>query len=337
MSPTRGRHPALPLSIATGDYDRVRAIIDGRVAIEGCEVNYLPMSMEEGFYRAATHHEFDVAELSGSSYIIARSRGIDDYIAVPVFLSRMFRHSAIYVRDDAGISRPEDLRGREVGVPVYAMTAALWVRGMLEEEYGVAPSAITWRTGGLEQPGRYGKFPLNLPPDIVVRAIPEDRALSDMLARGEIGALVSARAPSCFQSGMPGIRRLFPDYRAAEVAYYRKTGLFPIMHMLAIRRSLAERHPWLPASVMKAFVEAKRICIEDLNDVTALRATVPWLIAELEETRALLGGDFWRYGFKNNLGELEVMTRWSVRQGLAARAVKPEDLFYPSTLESARV
>jgi len=328
---------ALPLSIATGNYDRVRAIINGQVSIEGCDINYMPMSMEEGFYRAATHHEFDVAELSGSSYIIARSRGIDDYIAVPVFLSRMFRHSAIYVRSDAGITRPEDLRGREVGVPVYAMTAALWVRGMLEEDYGVAPSALTWLTGGLEQPGRYGKFPLNLPADIAVRAIPNDRALSDMLARGEIGALVSARAPSCFRSGMPGIKRLFPDYRAAEVAYYRKTGLFPIMHMLAIRRSLAERHPWLPSSVMKAFTEAKRICIKEMSDVTALNTTIPWVISDLEQTMALMGEDFWRYGFQNNLKELEAMTRWSVRQGLAARPVKPEELFYPSTLESARV
>jgi 4,5-dihydroxyphthalate decarboxylase len=278
-----------------------------------------------------------VAELSGSSYIIARSRGIDDYIAVPVFLSRMFRHSAIYVRRDAGIERPEDLRGREVGVPVYAMTAALWARGMLEDDYGVAPSDITWLTGGLEQPGRYGKFPLNLPADIKVRAIPTDRALSDMLARGEIGALISARAPSCFQNGTPGIRRLFPDYRAAEVEWYRKTGLFPIMHILGIRRALAERHPWLPASVLKAFTEAKRLCIEELQDVTAVRTTVPWLVPELEETRALMGDDFWRYGFKNNLKELEVMTRWSLRQGLAAREIKPEELFYASTLESARV
>ncbi|MSQ70185.1 MAG: ABC transporter substrate-binding protein [Betaproteobacteria bacterium] len=337
MSRRRGQLAALPLSIATGNYDRVRGIIDGRVPIEGCDVSYMPMSMEEGFYRAATHHEFDVAELSGSSYIVARSRGIDDYIAVPVFLSRMFRHSAIYVRSDAGIARPEDLRGREVGVPVYAMTAALWARGMLEEDYGVTPSAITWLTGGLEQPGRYGKFPLNLPPDITVRPIPGDRALSDMLAKGEIGALMSARAPSCFQQGMPGIRRLFPDYRAAEIAWYRKTGLFPIMHMLGIRRALAERHPWLPASVLKAYIEAKRLCMEEMNDVTALRATVPWLIPEMEETRALMGDDFWRYGFKANLKELEVMTRWSLRQGLAARAVTPEELFFPSTLESARV
>ena len=198
----------LPLTVATGHYDRVQAIIDGRVGIEGCDVNYLPLGPEEAFYRAFTNREFDVTELSFSSYTIARSHGVDDYIAVPVFLSRMFRHSAIYIRTDSGIESPADLKGREVGVPVYAMTAALWVRGMLQDDYAVRPADIHWRTGGLEEPGRYGKYPLNLPPDIRVDPIPDDKTLSCMLADGEITALISARLPSCY-------RRRHTRYRPA--------------------------------------------------------------------------------------------------------------------------
>ena len=228
----------LPVTIATGDYDRVRPIVDGRVSVEGCEVAYFPIPIEETSYRTFTNAEFDVAEVSLSSFVLARSRGEIPYIGLPVFTSRMFRHSAIYVRADSGIEGPGDLKGREVGVPVYAMTAALWVRGMLAEEYGVMPSDIVWRTGGLEQPGRYGAFRLDLPPAIEVRPLPPERSLSAMLAAGRLPALVSARAPSCFGAGDGPVRRLFPDYRAAEEAYYRKSGLYPIMHLVAMRESL---------------------------------------------------------------------------------------------------
>lgn len=325
----------LRLTIMTGHYDRIDPLREGRVQVEGCDINYLCMGPEEGFYRALTNKEFDITELSFSSYIISRSRGISNYIAVPVFLSRMFRHSAIYIRRDAGIRVPEDLKGRAVGVPVYAMTASLWVRGMLADEYGVMPGDIKWLTGGLEEPGRYGKYPLNLPPHIHVEAIPTDRTLSDMLSKGEITALVSARAPSCFNGKK--IVRLFPDFRTQEKDYYRKTKLFPIMHGLAIREDLVQREPWLPSSIYKAFLEAKRIAVEDNRDVAALKVTAPWIAAELEETEALMGRDFWKYGFKQNLAELEVMTRWSFEQGLAVRKLDPKELFHPATLEQARI
>jgi 4,5-dihydroxyphthalate decarboxylase len=327
--------PKLRLTIATEDYDRVRPLVDGRVRIEGCEINYLCLGPEEAFYRAFSNKEFDITELSFSSYIIARSRGIADYIAVPVFLSRMFRHSAIYIRKDAGIERPQDLKGRTVGVPVYAMTASLWVRGMLADDYGVMPGDIRWATGGLEQAGRYGKYPMNLPPHIKVEPIPTDRTLSDMLARGEITALVSARAPSCFGNG--DVVRLFPNFRELEKEYYRKNRLFPIMHGLAIREDLAAREPWLPSSVFKAFVEAKRIAMQEMRDVAALRLTLPWLAAEIAETMETMGDDYWTYGFKQNLAELETMTRWSFEQGLAVRQLDPKELFHPATFEQARV
>ena len=241
------------------------------------------------------------------------------------------------MRADAGIEKPEDLKGREVGVPVYAMTAALWIRGMLHDDYGVAPSDIHWRTGGLEQGGRKPKFPPNLPPEIKVTSIRDDQTLSAMLADGEITALVSAREPSCFGPGNPDIVRLFPEFRTAEKEWYARSGLFPIMHVLAIRKTLAEREPWLASSVLKAFTEAKDMCLEEMSDVTALAVSMPWIVAELAETRALMGDDIWPYGFQENLKELETMCRWSKAQGLAAREMDPAELFHPATLDRARI
>ncbi|MEX2455353.1 MAG: ABC transporter substrate-binding protein [Rhodospirillaceae bacterium] len=327
----------LPLTICTGDYDRVRALVDGRVVIEGCDVNYLTMNPEQIFYRAWNNAEFDVTELSGSSYILARSTGWDEYIALPVFPSRSFRHSGIYVRSDAGISGPEGLRGREVGVPVYSQTASLWVRGMLEDDYGVAAADMHWRTGGLEQGGRKPKFAPNLSPGIRVTPIGDGETLSAMLASGAIEALVSAREPSCFGPGNPEIVRLFPDFRAAERDWYARTRMFPIMHFLAIRRTLAEAHPWLATSVMKAFMEAKDICFAAMADVTALAVSLPWLAAELADTTALMGGDMWPYGFRENRLELDTMCRWSIAQGIAAREMDPAELFHPATLDRAKI
>ncbi len=328
---------ALPLTLCTGRYDRVQAIADGRVGIEGCEVNYLMMNPEQAFYRAWNHQVFDVTELSASSYILARSTGWDDYVAVPVFPSRMFRHSSVYIRTDADIEEPEDLKGREVGVPVYAMTAALWIRGILQDDYGVTPSQIHWRTGGLEEGGRKPRFPPNLPPDIQVSAIPDDRTLSAMLAEGEITALISARQPSCFHPGQTKIARLFPKFRAVEQDWYSRTGLFPIMHLLAIRKPLLDREPWLAASVLNAFDEAKNRCLEDMRDVTALGVSAPWILSEIDDTVDLMGHDYWPYGFRENARELERMCSWSKDQGLSARLMEPEELFHPSVLDRARI
>ena len=327
----------LKLSIATGDYDRVRALVDGQVQVEGCDITYLVMGPEENFFRSLTNHEFDVTELGLSNYVIALSRGINEYVAIPVFLSRIFRHSAIYIRDDAGIAKPADLIGREVGVPVYEMTAALWVRGMLQEEYGIQPSQIEWRTGGLEEPGRRSKYPMKFPDNLRIAPVPSDRALSEMLEKGEITALISARAPSCFERRSPHIVRMFPDYRSAEKDYYAKRRLFPIMHMLGLRRSLAEQHPWLPSSLFKAFLQAKQRCLSRISDQAALQVSVPWIMADIEECKALMGEDYWRYGFRENLPELERITRWSFEHGLSDRQLKPEELFHPATLEQARM
>ena len=328
--------PQLELSIATGDYDRVRAIKDGRVRVEGCTVRYLTPALEELFIRALIGAEFDACEVSLSSYLIALSRGTTPYRALPVFLSRVFRHSSIYIRTDRGIATPGDLRGKRVGVPEYQMTAALWARGLLEDEYGVKPSDIAWRNGGLEQTGRTEKLALELPRDVKLTPLGPNETLSAMLAEGKLDALVSPRTPSCFGKA-PNVARLFPDYRAAESAYYKKTGLFPIMHVLAVRAELLNQHPWLASSLFTAFRQAKDIAIRELEEIGAYNVTVPWLASELADIRAVLGDDYWPYGLAKNRRSLEAALRYSHAQGLSARPLTIEEAFVPDLDWAVRV
>ena len=327
---------SLSLTIACRGYDRVSALMDGRVSVEGCTVNFLSMGPEEVFFRAFRHQEFDVCELSLSRYIITLTRQNTDYIAVPIFPSRMFRHSGIYIYNDTGITKPEDLMGRTVGVPEYQMTAAVWIRGMLQDEYGVDPKTIHWRTGGLEEPGRYEKVSLDLPEEIDVEPINERNILSRMLLDGEIDALVTPRIPSCFQLSKPSVSRLFPDYRSVERAYFEKTGLFPIMHTIGIRRRLLDEYPWLASSIYKAFTEAKHLAMSELADTSSLLVTLPWFTAELDDTRALMGDDYWPYGVDKNYLTIETLLRYSHEQGLSPHQLAVEDLFAESTLDSAK-
>jgi 4,5-dihydroxyphthalate decarboxylase len=294
------------------------------------------MSPEEAFHRAFRFQEFDVTELSLSSTIVAMTRGPFPYAAIPVFPSRLFRHSSIYIRADRGIAKPEDLRGRLVGVPEYQMTAAVWVRGILQDEYGLEPAALRWRTGGLEEPGREEKLKLSLPEEVELAAIPTGETLSQQLNEGKLDALISALAPSCFGRN-PNVVRLFPDYRAAETEYYRRTRIFPIMHVVGIRRTLLDRHPWLAVNVMNAFLEAKQICTRNQEKIGHLFTTLPWPVAALEDARALMGPDFWSDGVPQNLPELEALTRYVHEQGIASRKMAVEDLFVPSTLNLAKV
>lgn len=327
----------LDLTLACGNYDRTRAIMDGRVRIEGCAINYIPLEPEEGFFRATRYEEFDIAELSFHSYLMQTSRNESRYIGIPAFVSRCFRHSMIYIRTDRGIREPADLKGKVVGVPEYQLTALVWMRGILEDEYGVKPAEIHWRSGGQEQPGRKERAKINLPKEIDLQSIPATETLSAMLARGELDAVMTARAPSCFHNDMPNIARMFPDHREVEKAYYRKTGLFPIMHLIGIRKILAERYPWLPASVLKAFVQAKAAAMYDLRTLAAPNLILPWAEAETLETMALMGKDFWRYGVAENLREIETLAHYSHQQGLAERIVPVAELFAPSTFETSRI
>jgi 4,5-dihydroxyphthalate decarboxylase len=326
---------ALRISLACTVSDRTRAVLDGRIPIAGCEVIALPGEPEDIFFRALRFQAFDVTELSLSSYLIVTARGDSPYVGVPVFLSRAFRHSAIYVRTDRGIARPEDLAGRIVGVPEYQQTAALWVRGILADQHGVPPAAIRWRFGGLEQPGAEARVRFSLRSGIELEPIPADRTLAGMLRDGEVDGIVSPRVPSCMRDRAPGVGRLFEDFRAAEQAFYRQTGFFPIMHLVGVRRTLADAHPWLVTSVLRAFVEAKRQAMQELEQINFLRVSAPWIAADLDQVRALMGPDYWRYGVAANRAELEAITRYAFDEGLTARKLSPDELFHPATLEAA--
>jgi 4,5-dihydroxyphthalate decarboxylase len=326
----------LPITIATWDYDRVRALTNGRVQVEGCDINYITMPVEECFERAFFHGEFEVAEIGFSPFLIALSRGPTPYVAVPVFLSRMFRHSAVYVRTDRGIDGPADLRGKTIGVPEYQMSAVMWFRGFLKDEFGIETRDINWVQAGLENPGRRDKFPLNLPEGFPLVSH-NDVSLSQLLATGELDGVMSARTPSCYINGHPQVRRLYPDYRAAEREYYQKTSIFPIMHALGIRRDIYHNNRWLAASLYKAFLEAKRLADAEFVETTALKIGLPWVTAEYEATVAAMGSDFWSYGVEPNRKTLATMARYSYEQGLAVREVSVEEMFAEGNLSETRV
>jgi 4,5-dihydroxyphthalate decarboxylase len=252
-------------------------------------------------------------------------------------VSRLFRHSGMYVRSDAGINAPADLRGKRVGLPEYQITAVVWMRGILQHEYGVKPTEIHWRSGGQEEPGRDERTPLKPIPGLDLQPIGKDETLVGMLREGKLDALFTARGPSSFLRGEPHIRRLFPDTRQAERAYYKKTRMFPIMHLVGIRRELVAKHPWLPTSVYKAFCEAKALAITDLLDVNALMVTLPWGIPETQDTMALMGRDYWAYGIHENMREITALVQYAHEQGLIDRKVAVEELFHPSMFEISRI
>lgn len=324
----------LRLSIAMGDYDRTRPIADGRVKIDGADPAVMLLSPEEMFFRAMRHRAFDICELSLSSYVISVARGDPHYIAVPVYLSRAFRHTSIYIRTDRGIERPEDLRGRRIGIAEYQLTANVWARGILEEDHGVRPSDITWVRGGMDQPGRPEKIALDLPADVTVEPASEGATLNGLLAAGEIDGFIGPRALRCFDEGHPQVGRLFGESFAAAEAYYRRHGVFPIMHVLALRRTLADAHPWLPGALLKAFSRAKDMAQAALADTSAAKATLPFLEDSLERARSLMGADFWSYGLAGNEKTLDTFLRYHHAQGLSPRWVAVEELFHPATLEA---
>jgi 4,5-dihydroxyphthalate decarboxylase len=326
----------LELSLACQNVDRNRALLDGRVTIEGCRLDIVAGRAEEIFQRAFRHQEFDISELSLSTHLLTTGRGDSRYVAIPAFVSRAFRHSSIYIRADRGIHMPEDLRGKRIGVPDYQQTAGVWARGMLADEYGLSRSDIQWRMGGLAQPGRGARMALDLPSEIKVEPIESGRTLSTMLAAGDLDAVISPRAPSSLH-GSNQIRRLFPDYRKAEEDYYRKTGLFPLMHVIGIRRELAERHPWLPVNVFAAFVKAKAAAVEDLSRIDTPAVTHPWMAEELARVRALMGDDVWPYGIEANRKELAALIRYAQADGLTKASLPLEDLNLPLVGVLARI
>ena len=327
----------LPLTIACAEYDRTRALKDGRVTIDGCEITYLPLGPEELFFRAFRYAEFDVAELSFNSFMMATSRGKSPYVALPAFVSRHFRHSAIYIRTDRGIRTPSDLKGKLVGLPEYQQTANVWMRGIFKDEYGVDPSDIRWRTGGQDQPGRDERTPLDVPAGVEIEAIPADQTLDQMICNGELDAVFTARELSAYVRKERNIGLMFPNYRAVEADYYRRTGMFPMMHLIGVKRDLVERYPWLPGSVYSAFCRAKDIAVSELLEQAACKVTLPWPEVGVSDAIELMGNDFWKYGVAENAAAIDTLSRYSFEQGLSKRQLTAEEIFHPTVFAVSKI
>ena len=326
----------LELSVAVGDYDRTRALIDGSVAIDGVDPIYMTLVPEEIFFRAFRAAEFDICELSLSSYSIKTAQNDCPYVAVPAFVSRAFRHTAIYVRTDR-VKKPEDLKGRKVGLPEYQLTANVWARALLQDDYGVKPSDIHWIRGGIEHAGRPEKLAIELPPGVRLDDARQGATVSRLLEAGEIDGFIAPRPPKLVEAGHPNIGWLFRDPVAAAKDYYKRTELFPIMHVVGIRRTLAEKHPWLPGAVFKAFERAKAVGLEKLSDTSATKVTLPFVEEALTAARGLMGEDFWSYGVEKNRKVLDYFLDQHHAQGLSSQRVSVGELFHPGTYESFKL
>jgi len=327
----------LQLSFACWDYDRTRALMDGRVKVDGIDLNYLNLPVEETFFRMARFQEFDLAEMSLSSYCVTLSKPERPFIAIPIFPSRFFRHSCIYVNAKSGIKEPKDLIGKRIASPEYQMTAPVWIRGILQDHYGVPIDAQPYLSGGEEEPGRIEKMKLKLPPNIQVHPIEPHQTLTQMLYDGEIDALYTARMPSTFLKGDGVVKRLFENYQEVERQYYRETKIFPIMHTVVIRREVYEANRWIAQSLTKAFMEAQKMTYEALNETAALKAMLPHLTAYVEETKREFGDDWWAYGLEKNIKTLETFTRYHHEQGLSPKKLEVSDLFAPEALEAFKI
>jgi 4,5-dihydroxyphthalate decarboxylase len=324
------------LALAIGEYDHVRDLVEGQVRPAGIDLTWLNLPVEEIFFRFPLFREWDVSEMSLGKYAALRSRGDEGMIALPVFPSRVFRLSAIYVRADAGIETLGDLAGKRVGIPEWAQTATIYVRGYLAHEAGVPLQAVQWHQAGVNQAGRAEKVELRLPEGVRCTAV-RDRSLSEMLLGGDLDAVISARPPRPFAEGHPGVRRLLPDFRRMEEEYWRKTGVFPIMHVVALRREILDAHPWVAMNLFEAFEEAKRRSLARLLDVTASRVPIPWTFDRAAEWQAAVGEDFWPYGVEPNRATLEAFLLYAHEQGVCARHLSPEELFAPQVLRRYRV
>lgn len=325
------------VSLASWDHDRMQAILDGTVSIPGFDLETHVLPTSKLFPLAVQEARFDITELSLSSYIFQLSRGESAYTAVPAFIARSFRHNGFFRRAGSGIATLADLRGRTVGVPEYQMTAALWMRGIMQDDYGVGATDVRWRTGALDEGVRRERLQLPPVPGLSIEPIEDGRTLQDMLIDGALDAILAPAPPKKFLAGDPRIERIFPDFEAAERDYHARTGFFPIMHVAAVRKSLVEKHPALPRLLFDALVSSRDIALGRLREVwlgSANRLSLPWLNATMENTRAALGDAYWPYGFSSARAELAAACRYSAEQHLAVRELAPEDLFDHSVLDT---
>jgi 4,5-dihydroxyphthalate decarboxylase len=314
----------LSLTMAIPEYDHTRDVVSGRVPVEGIDLTCLIYPVEEIFYRFIVYKEFDVAEISFAKYSALIAQGNTDFFALPIFPSRVFRHSSLYVRNDGPIRKITDLKGRKVGIPEWAQTAAVYSRGFLQDQYGIELSSIHWVQAGVNQPGRIEKVDLKLP---------ADKSLNEMLLSGEIDAALVARAPDAFVKGDPKIRRLFDDFMDVETDYYKKTGIFPIMHAVAVRRDVLDRNPWVARNLFTAFEEAKRRSLERVQEATISLFPIPWYFEHARRGMELLGKDYFPYGIEPNRKTLEAFLKWGHEQGVCKRLVEVDEMF-PDSLHS---
>jgi 4,5-dihydroxyphthalate decarboxylase len=328
----------LQLSVAVGNYDRVRPLIDGAVQIDGVDPVFMNLPPEEIFFRAFRSMDFDICELSMSSFTVKTAERNCPYVGVPAFVSRAFRHNSIYVRKDR-IKSPADLKGKRVGLPEYQLTACVWARIILQDDHGVKPSDMIWVRGGIEHAGRPEKITIKLPGGVHMEDAPAGTTISELLEQGDIDGFIAPRVPKLASQSLagknnPNIGMLFADPIASGRDYFKRTGIFPIMHVVGIRRELVEKHPWLPAAVFKAFSQSKAKCLEALEDTSATKVTLPFVEDQLNAARELMGHDFWSYGLAPNRKVLERFLSFHHADGLSSRLVTPEELFHPSTHES---
>ncbi len=319
-------HSANQIDIAVGAYDRTAALLDGSVQVEGFNTRFVAGNLEEIFAQAFTYAPFAVTELSFSNFLISSARGTCPYIALPIFPSKSFRHSAIYVRSDAGIKSPADLRGKRIGTREYSNTLSLVVRGMLTDEYGFSPEANDWLIGDIDHVERQTIDSKNWPTNTVSIQAVVGRPLSSLMMAGDLDALIAYSPPDHFGKDSSMVR-LFPEWRTEEQNYFRRTTLFPIMHIMGIRRDVLAAHPKLAGALVDAFDQAKNLAQAQLDMHHALPVMLPWMTAELQATQALMGQDFWKYGLKANRDTLETQIRWSFEQGLIPRRLALEEIF----------
>jgi 4,5-dihydroxyphthalate decarboxylase len=323
----------LPLTAALSGYDHVRDLESGAIGVEGVDLTVLTLPVEEIFFRFLRYREWHVSELSMAKYVALRAAGDTTLSAIPVFPSRVCRHSSIFVRR-GGPTDPKDLAGARLGVPEWAQTAAVYTRALLQHEWGIGLSDVSWYQAGVNTPGRQEKVAVRPPAGVSLTVVP-DRSLDEMLLAGDLDAVLSAHPPDSFGNGE--IFRLFPDYQPLEREYVARTGIFPIMHLIVIRSDVLTSAPWVAANLLTAFKEAKDRSLDRLSEMTASRVPLPWVPALVEDMRSLLGADPWPYGIEANRATLESFTRWAHEQGVASRLLEPEELFAPQVLGQYKI
>jgi 4,5-dihydroxyphthalate decarboxylase len=326
----------LALTVAMPDYDHVRDLALGRVQAQGIDLTVLAFPVEEIFYRFLMYREFDVSEISFAKYASLIARGDTSIVALPVFPSRMFRQSSLFVRRDGPIKKITDLSGKRVGVPEWAQTAAVYSRGFVVHEYGIKLSAIEWVQAGVNEPGRAEKVELKLPKGVKLTRV-KDKSLNEMLLKGEIDAILAARPPAAFSAGDKKIKRFFDDYLEVEEAYYRKTRIFPIMHAVAIRSEILDKNPWAARALFNAFDEAKQRSVQRALDSTVTMFPIPWYYETSRRAMDLLGDDYFPYGVEKNRKTLDTFLGWAHEQGVCQRRLEVDELFPKQLLTNYRV